>query len=65
MSESLKRYYVNNKHVMYGKHHSEEYRKKISELNKGPKNPNFGNKWSEEAKKKSSESKKRYYVTDN
>ena len=59
------------KHPFYGKHHSEETRRKISDANKGKyvgennpmygkrfygqDNPNYGNKWSEDQRKKASE----------
>ena len=43
---------------MKGKHHSEESRKKMSEANKGDKNPRFGKHHSAEARKKISEEMK-------
>jgi len=45
-------------HYLYGKHHSKEHNKRISELLKGNKNPFFGKNHSEETKRKLSESKK-------
>ena len=41
-----------------GKHQSEESKKKISEAQKGEKNPNYGKHFSEEYKKKLSEAHK-------
>lgn len=46
-------------HPLYGKHHSEESRKKMSEAQKGPKSHNWGKKFSEETCKKMSESVKK------
>ena len=43
---------------MTGLKHSEETKKKISENNKGEKNPNFGNKMSDESKKSISDKHK-------
>ena len=43
---------------MFGKHHSAEARKKMSEANKGEKNPFFGKNHSAESRKKMSEAKK-------
>ena len=53
---------------------SEETKRKISEAQKGSKNhafgligeknPNFGNKWSDEQKRKASERLKEYYKTN-
>jgi len=40
---------------LYGKHQSEEHRKKISEANKGENNPRYGKHHTEDAKKKISE----------
>ena len=45
------------KHPMFGKHHSEESKKKISEVNTGEKHPMFGRHHSEESKKRLAESK--------
>ena len=45
------------KHPMFGKHHSEETKKKMSESRTGEKNPNFGKHFSEETRKKMSESR--------
>lgn len=53
LSESRK----GEKHYLYGKHLSEETKKKMSEANKGEKNPMYGKKFSEESKKKMSEAK--------
>lgn len=41
-----------NKHPMYGKHHTEESKKKISEVQKGRTAPNKGKLMSEEQKQK-------------
>ena len=46
------------KNPNFGKHHSEETRKKMSEALKGEKNPNFGKHQSEDTRKKLSESLK-------
>ena len=43
---------------------SEETKKKLSESNKGEKNPNYGKQFSEKTKKKMSESQKGKYVSD-
>jgi hypothetical protein len=43
---------------MYGKHHSEETKKKMSASLKGEKHPFYGKHHSEETKKKMSEAKK-------
>ena len=48
MSEAQK----GEKHPMYGKHHTEETKKKISENLKGENNPNYGKTFSEEHKKR-------------
>ena len=40
------------KHPMYGKHHTEEAKKKISELTKGCNNPMYGKHHSEEVKQR-------------
>ena len=45
------------KHPMFGKHHSEESKKKISEVNTGEKHPMFARHHSEESKKRLAESK--------
>ena len=46
------------KNPLYGKHHAEETKRKISEANKGKNHPNYGKHLSEETKKKMSEAKK-------
>ena len=48
-------------HPYFGKHHSEEARRKISEAMKGNNHPNFGKHHSEESKRKMSEARKRYW----
>ena len=55
--KSLRQFHQNNpgiiagdKHPSYGKHHSEETKKKSSELKKGDSNPMFGKHHSEETK---------------
>jgi very-short-patch-repair endonuclease len=50
------------KHPMYGKHHSEESRRKMSASLKGRKVWNKGKSWSVEVRKKISETKKRLYT---
>lgn len=45
-------------HPMFGKHHSEESKRKMSESTKGEKNPMYGKHFSEETKRKISESKR-------
>ena len=47
------------KNHFFGKHHSEESKKKMSEANKGNKY-RLGKKHSEETKRKISEARKRY-----
>jgi hypothetical protein len=49
---------------MFGKHLSEETKKKISESHKGEKNPNFGKHLSEETKKKMSEARLGKKITE-
>ena len=53
------------KNNMYGKHHSEEARNKMSKIAKeriGEKNGMYGKHHSEEARKKQSEARKRYLL---
>ena len=47
-----------------GKHRSEETKKKLSEANKGEKNPMYGKHLSEETKKKLSEANKGKHLSD-
>lgn len=49
---------LGDKNHMYGKHHSEETKRKLSELNKGKNNPFYGKKHSDESKKKISNKRK-------
>ena len=44
-----------HKHHYYGKHLSEEHRKKMSEAHKGENNPNYGRHFSDEFRKKLSQ----------
>jgi endogenous inhibitor of DNA gyrase (YacG/DUF329 family) len=46
-------------HPNYGKHLSEETKKKISDANKGENNPNYGKRPSDKTRKKMSDAKKR------
>lgn len=46
------------KSPFYGKHHSDDARRKLSEAKKGKNNPNFGKTLSEETRKKMSEAAK-------
>ncbi len=55
-------YYTGINHPMYGKHLSEETKKKISLKNKGQVSPNKGKTFSEETRKKISESRKILYL---
>ena len=58
-SEAKKKLYSSSKnHPMFGKHHSEETKKKMSDAHKGKPSPNKGKPMSEETKKKLSESHK-------
>lgn len=54
-------------HPMYGKHHTEEAKRKISAANKGKlcgeRNPNYGTAVSDEVRKKMSVRRKEYYET--
>lgn len=50
---------------MYGKHHTEETRRKISEANKGNPSPNLGKKFSEESKEKMRVAKRGKYDGEN
>lgn len=45
VSNTLKDFYKTNKNPMFGKHHTSETRKKISENHKGKKNPQYGKMW--------------------
>ena len=56
-SEHLKLHNSGDKNPFYGKHHSEETKKKLSEATRGHKN-HLGKKHSEETKRKISETKK-------
>lgn len=47
-----------SKNSMYGKHHSEETKKKISEAQSGIKSHNYGKKFTDEHRRKMSESNK-------
>ena len=47
---------------LYGKHHSDETRKKLSELTKGENHPMYGKHRSEETRKKMSESHKAHWA---
>ena len=60
MSEARK----GEKAPFYGKHHSEETRKKLSEARKGEKNPNYGKHLSEETRKKLSEAHKGKHLSE-
>lgn len=53
------------KNGMYGKHHTDETKKKISEAISGEKNGNYGKQMSDEQKQKISQSKKGKYVGEN
>jgi group I intron endonuclease len=50
--------YKGESHPMYGKYHSEETKRKISDALMGEKSPKFGMKDSEEIRRKKSESRK-------
>ena len=58
MSKAKKGKYIGENHPFYGKHHSEETRKKISEAIEGKNHPNYGKHHSEETRKKISETEK-------
>lgn len=62
MSKSLKGKYVGENNPNYGKHHTEETRRKMSENRKGKyvgeNNPNYGHYWSDELRRKMSETMK-------
>lgn len=51
-SEEHKKNLSGEKHHLFGKHHSEKTKHKMSEAVKGEKHPNWGKKLSEEAKNK-------------
>jgi len=55
MSKIRKGKYSGESHPFYGKHHSEEWKKKQSEKLKGEDNPNYGKHPSEKTRKKQSE----------
>lgn len=55
-SEEWKRKHSGKNHPMFGKHFSEESRKRMSEARKGEKHQNFGKHLSEETKKRISRS---------
>ena len=54
----LQDHHIGSSNPMFGKHHSAETRKKISEARKGENNPMFGKHISEETRKKISEANK-------
>ena len=58
MSKAHKGLCAGEKHPMFGKHHSEETKKKIGKSHKGKPSHNKGKPMSEKTKKKLSESKK-------
>lgn len=45
--KAKERYTDKTKNPMYGRHHSEESKRKMRELKVGYLNPNYGNKWNE------------------
>ena len=57
-SEHSKIHHKGEKHPLYGKHHSSEAKKKMSESHKGENHPMYGKHHSSETKKKMSESHK-------
>lgn len=63
-SENGKGKHNNNKdhNPFYGKKHTEETRKKISEACGGENHPNYGKRLSEETRKKMSDAMKAYYA---
>ena len=64
--EYKSKYYVGEKHPRYGKHFTEEQKKKISESHKGKVAPNKGKPMSEEQKKiLSDKAKERYANPEN
>ena len=52
------------KNGMYGKHHSQQTRKAISERTKGENNPNYGKKWTKEALQRRSAKRKENQLKD-
>ena len=60
----IRKKYSGKNHPMYGKHHSEESRKKMSEAAKGRPGYWLGKHLTEEAKRKSSESHKGKHLTE-
>lgn len=62
ISNALKGKYVGEKNHNYGKHFSEEHKRKISEAQKGEKNHMYGKHLPEETRKKMSEAQKRKRV---
>jgi len=60
--EHTKLHMNDEKHPLYGKHHSEETKHKMSEAMKGENSPFYGKHFSEEHKRKISEARKLYYA---
>jgi group I intron endonuclease len=50
------------KHPLYGKHHSDETIRKMSDAKKGDKHPLYGKHHSDETRKKMSEARKLYWA---
>lgn len=50
---------------MYGRHHSEEARRRVSEANKGKPSPRKGKHWNEETRKRMSETRKGQHLGPN
>lgn len=62
--DNVKRKIRGSNHPMYGKHLSEETKKKISSKLSGDKNPFYGHHHTEECKKQQSEKMKKFYQTE-
>ena len=60
ISETRKGKCVGEKNPMYGKHHSDESRKKMSEVKKGEKHYLYGKHHSDESRKKMSEARRKH-----
>lgn len=62
--KAKERYTDKTKNPMYGRHHSEESKRKMRELKVGCLNPNYGTKWNETQRERCSNKGKKLNLTD-